>query len=138
MTAPNTALQWFRRVVWLGIAANCALAVPTLLAPDRLLAMTALPPASPLVWPQFSALLLILLSVFYIPAGIDPVRYRATAWSAVGARLAGVIFFVGFQQAEYHMLGFFDLAFFVPEALLLPFALRAVTTTATEPKGLPL
>jgi hypothetical protein len=66
------------------------------------------------------------LSIFYIPAGIDPVRYRATAWSSVGARLAGVIFFVGFQPAAYHMLGYFDLVFFVPEAILLTLARKDI------------
>ena len=33
----------------------------------------------------------------------------------MASRLAGVIFFVGFQPAEYRMLGYFDLVFFVPE-----------------------
>jgi hypothetical protein len=124
---PNAALRWFRRVVWVGIAANCGLAIPTLVAPGRTIAMSALPPASPLVWPQFAGLLLILLSVFYIPAGLDPVRYRITACSSVGARLAGVIFFVGFQPAAYHMLGYFDLVFFIPEAILLFLALRGTS-----------
>ena len=38
---------------------------------------------------------------------------------AVASRLAGVIFFVLFQSSEYHMLGYFDLVFFVPELILL-------------------
>ena len=79
-----------------------------------------------LLWPQFSALLLILVSIFYIPAALDFERYRLTAWCSVGARLAGVIFFVGFQPAEYHMLGYFDLAFFLPEAILLTLAFRDI------------
>jgi hypothetical protein len=29
------------------------------------------------------------------------------------------VFFVGFQAAEYHRLGYFDLAFFLPESILL-------------------
>jgi len=29
------------------------------------------------------------------------------------------VFFVGFQAREYHMLGYFDLVFFVPELVLL-------------------
>ena len=41
------------------------------------------------------------------------------AWLAVASRLAGVIFFVLFQSSEYHMLGYFDLVFFVPELVLL-------------------
>ena len=110
---------WFRRVLWLGILANLALAVPTLIAPAPMMALSGLPPATPLLWPRFAGLLLILLSIFYMPAGVDPDRYRVVAWLAVMARLAGVVFFVGFQSADYRLLGYFDLAFFVPEALLL-------------------
>jgi hypothetical protein len=124
MTSNNAAGRWFQRVIWLGILSNLALAVPTLIAPERMIVLTRLPPASPVLWVQFSGLLLILLSIFYVPAGIDFVRYRATAWMAVGSRLAGVIFFVGFQSREYHMLGYFDLVFFVPEAMLLTLARR--------------
>ena len=120
---------WFKRVLWLGIIANLALAVPTVLAPGRMIVLTGLPPATPLVWPQFAGLLLILLSIFYMPAGIDFVRYRANAWAAVGSRLAGVIFFVGFQSREYHALGYFDLTFAVPEAILLVMALRAISAS---------
>jgi hypothetical protein len=116
---------WFKRVVWIGILANFALAIPTLLVPARMVELTGIPPATPLLWVQFSALLLILLSIFYMPAGIDYVRYYATAWMTVGSRLAGVIFFVGFQSREYHMFGYFDLVFFVPEAALLFAATRA-------------
>ena len=115
---------WFKRVVWIGIVSNFALAVPTLLVPARMVELTGIPPATPLLWVQFSALLLILLSIFYMPAGIDYARYYITAWSAVGSRLAGVIFFVGFQSREYHMFGYFDLVFLVPEAILLTMAVR--------------
>ena len=38
---------------------------------------------------------------------------------AVGSRFAGVIFFVGFQDRVYHMFGYFDLIFGVPELILL-------------------
>jgi hypothetical protein len=115
---------WFKRVVWIGILANFALAIPTLVVPARMVELTGIPPATPLLWVQFSALLLILLSIFYMPAGIDYVRYYATAWMTVGSRLAGVIFFVGFQSREYHMFGYFDLVFLVPEAILLTMAVR--------------
>jgi hypothetical protein len=69
-----------------------------------------------------------------MPAGIDLDRYRVVAWLAVGARLAGVVFFVGFQAAAYHMLGYFDLAFFVPEVILLTIATRSAAA-APSPKG---
>jgi hypothetical protein len=113
------AEQWFKRVVWLGIAANMALAVPTLLAPARMIEFVGLPMPTPLMWTQFAALLLILLSLFYMPAAIDPVRYRMVALLTLVSRLAGVVFFVGFQPPEYRMFGYFDLVFLVPQALLL-------------------
>ena len=113
------AQMWFKRVMWLGIIANFALAVPTLLAPERMIEFVGLPMPAPLLWTRFAALLLILLSLFYMPAAIDPVRYRLVALLTLVSRLAGVVFFVGFQPAEYHMFGYFDLVFLVPQALLL-------------------
>ena len=111
--------RWFQRVVWISIAANLALSIATLLSPAASMARAGVPPATPLLWPQFSALLLILLSIFYIPAALDFARYRITAWCTVGSRLAGVIFFVGFQPPAYHQLGYFDFVFLVPESILL-------------------
>jgi len=122
---------WFKRVTWLGILANFGLAVPTLLAPEFMIRLIGIPTATPVMWPQFAALLLILLSIFYMPGASDYVRYRATAWTAVFSRLAGVIFFVGFQSREYHMFGYFDLVFFVPEVVLLTVATRSIANVAT-------
>lgn len=120
MTKHGTPAEtWFRRVLWIGIFANLALSIPTMLAPQAMMAWSRLPPASPLVWPSFAGLLLILLSIFYIPAAVDPNRYRVVAWLAVMARLAGVIFFIGFHSVEYHALGYIDLVFFLPEVFLL-------------------
>ena len=121
--ASNRPAVWFGRVMWLGILANFALAVPTLLAPERLIAMAGLPPASPLMWVRFSALLLILLSVFYVPAAVDLYNYRASAWLAIASRLAGTLFFAT-QAADYRLFGLFDFVFLVPEAILLTMALR--------------
>ena len=119
----NAPLVWFQRVLWLGIAANVALAVPTLLIPERMLALSSLPAAAPLLWPRFAAWLLILLSAFYVPAALDATRYRTIAWLAVCSRLAGVLFFLT-QSADYRMLGAVDLVFFVPELVLLALASR--------------
>ena len=46
---------WFGRVMWVGIFANLALAVPTLLFPERMLEWTGLPLATPIMWPRFAA-----------------------------------------------------------------------------------
>src|SRR4051794_6320786 len=100
---PAHAAPWFSRVVWIGVAANPPLPVPTILTPERMLMMTGLPIPRPLLWTQSPGLLLILLSAFYVPAALDPQRYRLVAWLAVLSRLAGVVFFVFFQAREYHM-----------------------------------
>ena len=129
----DSARRWLSRVIWLGVFANLLLALPTLISPARSLSFSGLPAASPLVWPRFSALLLILLSACYVPAAIDPDRYRVVAWMAVGARLAGAIFLIGFQPAEYRMLGYFDFAFFVPELILLR-RLASPSATSAAPR----
>ena len=71
MINDTTAGRWFRRVMWLGILANLALALPTIAAPDMMIELTRLPTATPVLWPRFAGLLLVILSVFYTPAGTD-------------------------------------------------------------------
>ena len=132
-SSSDSKRRWFGRVMWVGILANFALAIPTLLFPERMLEFTNLPLATPIMWVRFAALLLVLLSVFYMPAAVAPDRYRATAWMAVGSRLAGVLFFLT-QPREYLMFGLFDLAFFVPELILL---WRLVQSEKGSPKGTP-
>ena len=114
----TTSETWFERVMWVGISANVALALPTLLWPAEMLAFARLPDAIPLLWVRFSSLLLILLSSFYVPAALDCRRARVNAWLATAGRLAGVIFFAA-QAREYRLFGAFDLVFFVPQAVLL-------------------
>jgi hypothetical protein len=120
----NNYAIWFGRVVWLGILANLIIGIPTVLLPGETLVAFGSPPADPLLWPSFSGLLLILLSLFYIPAALQPLRNLLVSWLTVLARLAGVIFFLGFHR-DYYLLGLFDLSYFVPEGLLLLLAIRA-------------
>jgi len=122
MANNTTAGRWYRRIMWVGIVANLALALPTLAAPTQMLAMASLPTATPDLWPRFAALLLVLLSVFYMPAGLDIDRYRAAAWAGVASRLAGVAFFM--LEPAYRLFMYFDLVFFVPLAVLLTIAMR--------------
>jgi len=134
MINDTTAGRWLKRVIWLGIFANLALALPTLAAPDFMMDRVGLPTATPLLWPRFAGLLLIILSVFYTPAATDLDRYRIVAWFAIASRAAGVLFFM--PQATYRMLGLFDLVFLVPELLLLLVAINGATGTLTaKPAG---
>lgn len=119
----NNYYKWYSRVVWIGILSNFALAVPSLFAANAFLSWLGMPTASPEMWPSFSANLLILLSLFYIPAALDPIRYSLCAWLTIVARLAGVVFFLGFNQ-DYLVFGLFDLAFLIPQFALLMLARR--------------
>jgi hypothetical protein len=113
-------------VLLIGVAGNLLLAVPTFVQPEASAAMIGITPPMPVVWLRFAALLMILLSCFYIPGGLDPTRYRASAWLAVASRLAGVIFF-GLQPPEYRFFAIFDLVFFVPQVVLLTLAGRTLS-----------
>lgn len=119
----NVYSKWFGRIVFLGVTVNIVLSIIALIWPDWLLGILKLEPATPLVWVRFSANLLILLSLFYIPGAIDPYHYRANAWLAVIARLAGVLFFLT-QPREYLIFGLLDLSFAIPEGILLWLAFR--------------
>lgn len=120
----NRSAVWFGRVMWIGIIGNMLLSVPGIFIPERLFAMFALHIPDPLMWPRFASLLLFLLSLFYIPAAIDLNKYRANAWLALGARLAGFVFFLT-QSRDYLLFGLYDLAFLIPQSVLLFLALRS-------------
>ena len=120
----NLYAVWFRRIVYLGVLANLTLAVPALFVPDQILGQFRLPATADAMWPRFAALLLILLSLFYIPAAIDPFRYRMAAWLTVWSRVAGVIFFFFFFPV-YFAFGLLDLVFAIPEGILLLLAYQS-------------
>ena len=133
MINDTTAGRWFKRVMWLGILANLALALPTIAAPDFMIDRVGLPTATPVLWVRFSGLLLVILSVFYTPAATDIDRYRIVAWFAIGSRAAGVLFFM--PQATYRMFGLFDGVFLIPLLLLLLVAINSASGVAVKPAG---
>jgi hypothetical protein len=120
----DTAIVWFRRTMWLGIVVNLAVSVPALFSPNTILGLLKIEAAATPIWVSFAANLLILLSLFYIPAAIDPVVHKINAGLAVLARWAGVVFFTAavfvFGQSQaYLILGAIDLVFGLPLTILL-------------------
>ena len=83
----------FKIAVVAGVIANDALASSALFAPDWFLHALGFDAAYPDLWVRFSALLLILLGLFYLPGALDPRRYRANAWLSLASRAAGAVFF---------------------------------------------
>lgn len=126
----NTYAIWFGRVVWLGIIANFMFILPTMIVPHRVLAFLNLDPTNTPIWVRCSVFLLGQLTLFYIPAAMNPYHYRANAYLAIFSRLAGTIFFwsaylfFGYPRTYIMPFGIVDFAFAVPEAILLYLAFK--------------
>jgi mono/diheme cytochrome c family protein len=123
------ALRWFRRLVWAGIVANIVLGIISIAYPAQVLALAKVDPATPLVWPRLSAMLIMLLAGFYIPAAIDPCAHRFNAVFAVVCRFAGTIFMTA-VGGHYIIFALFDFIFGAPQAIFLYLAWRRMKAGA--------
>jgi hypothetical protein len=120
----SRAAGWFQVLMWLGIVANWSLAIPGTFAPNAVLGLLHQPLANETpVWAASSSMLLALLSIFYIPAALDPYKYKANAWISMFSRLSGTTFFLWLWPNLYPFVGYLDLTFLV---LQLPFLLLAL------------
>jgi hypothetical protein len=116
---------WFGRAVGLGILANLSIAVPGMFQPNAVLGLLRQPPdLDRPIWAAAASMMLVLVSLFYIPGAIDPYRYKATAILSLVARLSGTLFFLVLWPNQYPFVGYLDLTFLVLEAPLLFLALR--------------
>jgi mono/diheme cytochrome c family protein len=112
------ALRWYRWLVWAGIIANVVVGVVSLAYTAQVLALAGVDPATPLVWPRLSAMLVMLLAGFYIPAAVDPCAHRFAAVFAVVCRFAGTIF-MAVVGGHYIIFALYDFIFGVPQAICL-------------------
>lgn len=113
----NKYAVWFGRAVWLGVLQDWLLGIPAIFAPVQTLEFVKQRPTEDPVWTAFAGLLVVLLSLFYIPGANDPYRYRANAWLATLSRPPGVLFFLLLYPNTYPLFGIIDL---VLTALQLP------------------
>lgn len=120
----GTYTTWFRRAMWVGIVQDWALAVPAIFMPERVLKLTRQRPTGDPTWSAFAALLLLLISLLYIPGAQDPHRYRRTAWLSVMARPPGILFFLVLRRGKYPLFGIIDALLFAVQAPLLYLASR--------------
>ena len=112
------SIIWFKRVMWLGIIANLIAAVVAMAWPGCVLALLHLEPAYPLVWVRHSGLMLLALTLFYIPAALSPLRALFISIFAILARVLGIVFFLCVGGA-YLWFAAYDALFAVPQAILL-------------------
>jgi hypothetical protein len=92
----NKYIRWYAPAVWLGVLANVlGFVVPVFLAPSWLLTRLHLPyTAYQDVWLRDAALLLLFLSITYLPSAIDPVRYKVNAVVGAVGRLVFSLFWI--------------------------------------------
>ena len=127
----NPYRKWFGYVVWFGILGNFAFGIWVLFAnPQALLNALGLGAVESTIWLYNYCWLLIILSCFYIPAAIDPFRYRVNAWLLIVGRLvpastffAGVA--LGFMPSGFLRLGLGDGTVGVVQLVLLILTYRA-------------
>ena len=112
-------------VVWLVVIANWTFAIwAVFFNPRSLLGLFKLGDVASTVWLYNYSFLLMILSLFYIPAAHDPFRYRANAWLLIIGRLVPASsFFIGstmhFMPAGFVTLGIGDATFGIIELILL-------------------
>jgi hypothetical protein len=133
MFTSNNYAKWYSRVVWLGVVLNMIFVVGTFFFPVAFMALLDIP-APPAIWVRTSGMLLCIISIFYIPGAVDPLRYRWTAIIAiVPSRAFGSTFFLTEVLAFHWPMGFLsialvDLTFGLIEGILLYKAFRLEPT----------
>ena len=115
----NHYAVWFRRFVILGILINLFFALPGIFIPNAVISIVNLDPARDPIWLAFSANLLVLLSLFYIPAALNPFRNAFAAVLTVLARFAGAAFFLCIWSEGARVFGYLDLTLGIVQGLLL-------------------
>jgi len=98
----NNYLVWFRIVIVLGFIINMTFAIPAIVAPQFLSSTLGLPLQASYPWLNNTGMLLFAVSVFYLPAGVNPIRWFAYSWLCVISRLVAVIFWIWLvKTSEY-------------------------------------
>jgi hypothetical protein len=136
MSDPNPLLK--RRITWLswvvivGVLINIiGMALPFVFAPQWYLDFFGLPGGGgSVIWMRQAGLLLLFISILYLPGGIDPLRYIWNAYFAVLVRMSiglywlWLVFFAG-QTRAFLKFGILDCSYAVLNGILLWLALKA-------------
>ena len=138
----NSYAKWFGRIVWLGIFANMFFIIPLCFFPEILLSLLNMQIPVPIIWVRAAGLLLLEISILYIPGAIDPYRYQATAWmSVLVTRGGGASFFLSAvflfgQDVGFLTIAIVDSLFGVVEGILLFLATSKKQPESFQPSNL--
>jgi len=134
----NPYAQWFSRFLYLGIFANLCFVVPMMFFPQALLHLLEMTVPVPVIWVRASALLLLEISISYIPLALHPYRFRTLAWLYIpvmrggGASffIAAVLFFG--QEPGFLSISLVDSFFLTTQLYLLHRAGKTAPRAARE------
>jgi hypothetical protein len=93
----DSSSVWIARysiLMWIGIVLNLLMIIPLFFFPQPTLAFFGVPYLPETIWPRMAAMLLLIISAFYVPVSINFARYRPYAWLAIfPSRAFGSTFF---------------------------------------------
>lgn len=126
-TSENAAAKWFSRVVWLGIVCNLFFVIPQLFEPAFVNIGLGLPAGIPTLWNQAHAMMVLTLSIFYVPAALAPLRDPNYSWLLVLSRVLAGVFWAVMSRSFPSLLSclIMDGAFGVAQGILLQAAAPA-------------
>jgi hypothetical protein len=121
------------RVIWAGIAANMLFVIPLLFFPKPFFALLGLE-LTDTILARACAMLLFIISVFYIPAAWDLDRYRANAWfHCFPSRFCGATYFSVAVLVFGYPLGYLSIA--VVDAVFLVLVLILLLRVEAEERA---
>ena len=124
MSVTPSPAKWFSFVVWLGIACNALFIAQELFMPDSVNSGLGLPAGLPTVWNQAHAVMVLALSIFYMPAALDPLRNPDYSWLLVLSRFLAASFWVFIWRSNPAFLSYLivDGSFGAVQGILLQMA----------------
>ncbi|NWE67189.1 hypothetical protein HX857_00610 [Pseudomonas gingeri] len=120
----DSYIRWFQRFIWIGIVMNMVFALPAVFAPALLTSVVGLPPVLSDPWLENAGMLLVGISVFYMPSGFNARRFPIHSWLCVLTRLIAVAFWIYLIDTSNQASVFFpmlmgDLSMFLILGILL-------------------
>jgi len=124
---PNAYARWFSGVAWLGILFNLLFVATEIFNPNLVNVSLGVPIGTSTVWNLAHAMMVLALSILYIPAAVAPLRYPSYSWLIVLSRwlAAGFWAYLSMSSPGFISCLIMDGAFGVVEAILLQLALPA-------------
>ncbi|HWC00209.1 MAG TPA: hypothetical protein VG672_26055 [Bryobacteraceae bacterium] len=121
----NPYAKWFSRVVWLGIVLNLFFIVPQIFLPDYVNVSYNLPVGYSTVWNRAHGVMVLALSIFYMPAAIAPLRDPGYSWLLVLSRLMAAVLWAWISRTNPAFVSalVMDGTFGVVQGILLQLAL---------------